>query len=325
MIDRRTLFAALAAGAMLPAGAGQTQEAWPIRPVRLIVPFPPGGPNDILARSFAEALTRRTGQPVVIDNRSGAGGVVGTDVVAKAAPDGYTLGVTSAGALAVASSLQSSMPYDTARDLAAVTLVATVPELLVVSTAVEARNLADLVRLAKARPGQLNYASSGNGSVPHLAGESLRFAAGIDIVHVPYRGAAPAVTDLIAGSVQMMFADVPVLLAHVQAGTLRALAQGGRERSPLLPELPTTAEAGFPQLEVVNWYGLVAPARTPPGVLTAIQAAAAAALGDDAVQRSFAGQGANPGGGSAEAFSTYIREETARWGEVVRRSGATVD
>lgn len=325
MIDRRTLLAALATGAVVPAGAGQAQETWPNRPVRLIVPFPPGGPNDILARAFGEALTRRTGQPTVIDNRSGAGGVIGTDVVAKAAPDGYTLGVTSAGALAIASSLQSSMPYDTARDLAAVTLVATVPELLVVNPAVETRDLAELVRLAKARPGQLNYASSGNGSVPHLAGEALRFAAGIDIVHVPYRGAAPAVTDLIAGSVQMMFADVPVLLEHVRAGSLRALAQGGRERSPLLPDLPTTAEAGFPQLEVVNWYGLVAPARTPPGVLAAIQAAAAAALGDDAVQRSFSGQGANPGGGSAEAFSTYIREESARWGDIVRRSGATVD
>lgn len=304
----------------------QAQPEWkPDRPVRLVVPFPPGGPNDIIGRALAERLSPLLGQPVVVENRSGAGGVVGTDAVAKSPPDGHTLAVTSAGALAISPTLVPDMPYEVGRDLALITLVAAVPELLAVNPALEARTLQELVALAKRSPGRLNFASSGNGSMPHLAGEALRFAAGIDIVHVPYRGAAPAVIDLVGGQVQMMFADIPVLLPQVRAGALRAVALGGRERSPLLPGVPTTAEAGLPGVLAENWYGLVAAGRTPPSILFALHAAAATALREPELRRVLADQGAIAGGNSPEEFADFVRAETARWGEVVRRSGAKPD
>ncbi|WP_376088069.1 tripartite tricarboxylate transporter substrate-binding protein [Roseomonas sp. CCTCC AB2023176] len=251
--------------------------------------------------------------------------MVGTDLVAKAPPDGHTVAVTSAGALAIAESLVPNLPYRVGRDLAPVTLVATVPELLAVNPRLPATNLAELITHARANPGRVNFASSGNGSMPHLAGEGLRFAAAIEIVHVPYRGAAPAVTDLVAGQVQMMFADLPVLLPQVRAGALRAIAIGSRERSPLLPEVPTTAEAGLPTVEAVNWYGMVAPGGTPAPMLAALHAAAATSLADPEVERTLREQGAAAVGSAPEAFATYIRAEAARWGEVVRRSGATLD
>jgi tripartite-type tricarboxylate transporter receptor subunit TctC len=284
VIGRRRVLAlaavasAPAAALAQPAGAG-----FPDRPLRLVVPFPPGGPNDVIARVLARKMSALLGQPVVVENRSGGGGVVGTDAVAKSAPDGHTVAVTSAGALAIAPNLVQSMPYQVGRDLAPVALVATVPELLAVHPGVPADTLAGLVAHAKARPGRLNFASSGNGSMPHLAGEALRFAAGVEIVHVPYRGAAPAVTDLMAGQVQMMFADLPVLLGPVGWGALRAIALAGAGRSPLLPDVPTTAEAGLPQVLAENWYGMVAPARTPEPALAALREAAARALRDPEV------------------------------------------
>jgi tripartite-type tricarboxylate transporter receptor subunit TctC len=323
MIGRRSLAAALAAPAAAsaqPAGAG-----FPSHPLRLVVPFPPGGPNDVIGRVLAQKLGALLGQPVVVENRSGGGGVVGTDAVAKAPPDGHTVAVTSAGALAISPALVPAMPYQVGRDLAAVMLVATVPELLAVHPSVPASTLAELVAHAKARPGQLNFASSGNGSMPHLAGESLRFAAGIDIVHVPYRGAAPAVTDLLAGQVQMMFADLPVLLQHVRAGALRSIAIGSAERSPLLPEVPTTGEAGMPQVHAENWYGLVAPARTPEPVLAALRDATVRALADADVAAALREQGADAAARDPAGFAGFVREEAARWGEVARRSGATMD
>ena len=290
-----------------------------------MVPFPPGGPNDAIARVLAQKLSVLLGQPVVVENRSGGGGVVGTDAVAKSAPDGHTFAVTSAGALAIAPNLVPSMPYQVGRDLAPVTLVATVPELLAVHPGVPANTLAELIAHAKSRPGRLNFASSGNGSMPHLAGEALRFAAGVEIVHVPYRGAAPAVTDLIAGQVQMMFADLPVLLPPVRSGALRAIALAGAERSPLLPEVPTTAEAGLPQIRAENWYGMVAPARTPEPALAALREATVRALRDPEVAGALREQGASAAGGGSEEFAAFVRAETARWGEVARRSGATMD
>ena len=328
MIKRRALgAAALAASAATGAEAQPTAGgAFPNRPMRLVVPFPPGGPNDLIGRVLAQKLSALLGQPVVVENRSGGGGVVGTDAVAKAAPDGHTVAVTSAGALAIAPNLVASMPYQVGRDLAPVALVATVPELLAMHPSVPANTLAELVAHAKARPGRLNFSSSGNGSMPHLAGEALCFAAVVEIVHVPYRGAAPAVTDLVAGQVQMMFADLPVLLPHVRSGALRAVVLAGRERAPLLAEVPTTAEAGMPQVLAENWYGLVAPARTPEPVLAALRDATARALLDPGVETALREQGARAAGGmGGEEFAAFVRAEAARWGEVARRSGATMD
>ena len=325
MIGRRALATGLSALAVAPAFAQTTGADFPSRPLRLVVPFPPGGPNDLIGRVLAEKLSALLGQPVVVENRSGGAGVVGTDAVAKAPPDGYSLVVTSASSLAIAPNLLATMPYDVGRDLAPVTLVATVPELLVVHPAVPASTLAELVAYAKARPGQLNFGSAGNGGITHLAAETLRFAAGIDIVHVPYRGAAPAVLDLVAGRVQMMFADLPVLLHHVRSGALRGIVLAGRERAPLLPDMPTTAEAGFPQVLAENWYGLVAPAHTPDPVLAALRDATHRALRDPKVVNTLREQGAAATGTGSDEFAAFIGAETARWGEVARRSGATMD
>jgi tripartite-type tricarboxylate transporter receptor subunit TctC len=253
-------------GFVLAALLGQPAQAqeFPTRPIKLIVPFPAGGPNDIIARVVGQRMSETLGQPVVIENRGGAGGITGTDAVAKAAPDGYTVAVTSAGALAISFSLQEKVPYDSLKDLKPVSLIAKVPEMLVVATHVPASNLQELVAHAKANPGKLSFASSGPGSMPHLAGELFKLTAAIDIVHVPYRGAAPAVNDLISQQVQMVFLDLPVLLPQVQAGKLKAIAVGSRTRAEAAKDVPTTAELGMPQVEAENWYGLVAPGATPP-------------------------------------------------------------
>jgi tripartite-type tricarboxylate transporter receptor subunit TctC len=324
---RRRLAGLIAAAAVLPlARPALAQPArLPDGPLRIIVPFPPGGPNDLLARVLGQKLSPILERPVVVENRSGAGGVIGTDAAAKAPPNGLTMALTSAGAIAIAPPLTPRMPFNVERDLAPVTLVAVMPELLAVNPKLPVRTLAELVDHAKKNPAKLNFASSGNGSMPHLAGESLRAAAGIDIVHVPYRGAAPAVTDLIAGQVQMMFADMPAMMAQVQAGDLRPIALASRERSPLLPETPTLAEAGFPSVEAENWYGLVAPARTPAPVLALLHEAAAKALRDPELQRTYAEQGARPVGNTPEEFRAFITAETARWGEIGRRAGVTMD
>jgi tripartite-type tricarboxylate transporter receptor subunit TctC len=298
-------------------------QDYPTRSIRLIVPFPAGGPNDSIARVVGQKMSDLLHQPVVIDNRSGAGGVVGTDIVAKAAPDGYTIALTSAGALAIAVSLSEiPVPYDVAKDFKPITLVATVPELLVVASDVPATSVSDLVALAKANPGKLNFASSGAGSMPHLAGELFKISTGIDVVHVPYRGAAPAVNDLLGKQVQMMFADIPVLLAHVQSGALRALAVGSKTRAPTAPDIPTTAELGLPQVEAENWYGMVAPAATPVAIITKLNATVAEALKSPDVKEKLSVLGAVLVGNSSEEFAAYLRTETEKWAKVVKASGA---
>lgn len=329
MMLARTVLAALLAGlaalaAPLPAAA-QDAAAFPNRPVRLIVPFATGGPSDIVARLISPRMTQLLGQPIVIEARPGAGGVTGVDVAVKAAPDGYTIVLGSAGGLAISPSLQPAMPYDTLRDLAPLTLAVIVHEPVVVPAAMPWRTLAELLAEARARPGRLNYASTGPGSMPHLAGELIKLAAGVDITHVPYRGGAPLATALLAGEVQMGLADLPILLPHIRAGTLRALAIGSAERYPLLPEVPTMAEAGLPGVLTDNWHGLVAPARTPPAVLAALQRAAAAALRDPETAARLREQGAIPVGNSAEEFGAFIRSETARWREVIQRAGVKAD
>src|SRR5215475_3139699 len=237
---------------VIPAMAAA--EEFPAKPIKLIVPFPAGGPNDIIARIVGQRMSELTRQPVVIDNRGGQGGALGTDAVAKAAPDGYTIGIVNCGALAINQSMEK-VPYETLKDLAPVALIVTVPEMLVVASNVPAKNMSELVALAQAQPGKLNFASTGPGSLPHLAGELLKLTAKIDVVHVPYRGAAPAINDLLGQQVQMTFLDLPAILPHIRSGSLKPIALGAKSRSPLAPDVPTTAEVGMPDLLILNWYG----------------------------------------------------------------------
>jgi tripartite-type tricarboxylate transporter receptor subunit TctC len=316
----KCLFAALIV--MAPAAA--VAQGFPNKPIKLIVPFPPGGPNDIIARVVGQKMSEILGQPVLIDNRGGAGGVLGTDAVAKASPDGYTIAITSAGALAISTSMQQKLPYDSLTDLKPVTLVATVPELLVVATSVPAKSMSELIALAKAKPGQLNFASSGPGSMPHLAGELLKISAKINIVHVPYRGAAPAVNDLLGQQVQMVFLDLPVLLPQVKTGKLRPIAVGSKMRVPTLPDVPTTAEVGLPEVRAENWYGMVAPAATPPDVVAKLNKAAVEAMKDHAVQEKLSSQGATLVGDTPDAFAAFIRSEIDKWSGVAKAAGIKI-
>ena len=313
----RCLAAALVVLLIPALAAAQT---WPDRTIRLIVPFPAGGPNDIIARVVGQKMSEILKQTIIIDNRGGQGGVLGTDLVAKAKPDGYTIAVTSAGALAISPSMEK-VAYNTLKDLAPVTLIAKVPEMLVVAENVPAGNMDELVALAKKEPGKLNFASSGPGSLPHLAGELFKLTAKIDIVHVPYRGAAPAVNDLLGGQVQMVFLDLPVLLPQVKAGKLKPIAVGTTKRVPGLPEVPTTAEAGMPSLLTENWYGMVAPAGTPQDVIAALNKAAVAAMKDPAVVEKLSSQGAILVGDTPDEFRAFIASETAKWAKVIKDAG----
>src|SRR5258705_1993979 len=274
------ILSALATGlsvVLLPASVAA--QDFPNKPIRLIVPFPAGGPNDIIARVIGQRMSELTRQPVLIDNRGGQAGVLGTDAVARANPDGYTIGIVSASALVISPTMEK-VPSDVAKDFVPVTLVVTVPEMLVVARKVPAKNMAELVALAKAQPGKLNFASAGVGGLPHLAGELFKLTAKIDVVHVPYRGAAPAINDLLGQQVQMTFLDLPVLLPHIKAGTLHPIALGARARVPTAPEVPTTAEVGMPDLLIENWYGMIAPAKTPEAIVAALNRIANEAMAE---------------------------------------------
>ena len=303
---------------LLPASA--VAGDFPDKPIRLIVPFPAGGPNDIIARVIGQRMSELIKQPVVIENRGGQAGVLGTDVVAKAKPDGYTIAISSAGALTISPNMER-IAYDTLKDLQPITLVAEVPEMLVVATSVPAHDMNELIALAKAQPGKLNFASTGPGSMPHLAGELLKLTARIDIVHVPYRGAAPAVNDLLAQQVQMVFLDLPVLLPQIRAGALRAIAIGAPQRAPTAMEVPTTAEVGMPELLAENWYGMVAPAGTPPAIVANLNRIATEAMRDPAVKEKLASQGAELVGDTPEHFRSFIEAEIAKWAKVIKDAG----
>ncbi|MBU8541134.1 Bug family tripartite tricarboxylate transporter substrate binding protein [Falsiroseomonas tokyonensis] len=319
MLHRRGLLSAvLATGLAAPALA----QTWPDRPLRVIVPFPPGGSNDIIARQMAEALRERLGQPVIVENRAGAGGNVGADTVAKAAPDGLTLLLTAPGPLAINEHLFRSIPFNPQRDFAPVALVASVPIVLMVTNSLTVRSVAELVALAKREPGRLAFGSSGNGSTNHLAGELFKSMAGIEIVHVPYRGAAPAMTDLVGGQIQMMFDNMPAALPQMRGGQVRGLAVAGAQRAEAAPELPTVAESGLPGFDAEAWFGLVAPAATPEAVLQRLQAACGESLADPALRARFAQGGAVPGARLGAAFTAFLAEERAKWGRVVASSGA---
>ena len=303
---------------LLPALAAA--QDFPTKPIKLIVPFPAGGPNDIIARIVGQRMSELTRQPVIIDNRGGAGGALGTDAVAKAAPDGYTIGIVNCGALAINQSMEK-VPYETLKDLAPVTLVVTVPEMLVVASDVPAKNMSELVALAKAQPGKLNFASTGPGSLPHLAGELLKLTANIDIAHVPYRGAAPAINDLLGQQVQMTFLDLPAILPHIRSGALKPIALGTTARAPTAPDVPTTVELGMPELRIENWYGMIAPAATPPAVIAALNKITTTALADPSVKEKLAEQGLTTAGNSPEQFRDYIATETAKWAKVIKDAG----
>jgi tripartite-type tricarboxylate transporter receptor subunit TctC len=297
----------------------QAQE-YPARPIKLIVPFPAGGPNDIIARIVGQRMSELTKQPVIIDNRGGQSGALGTDAVAKAAPDGYTIGIVNCGALAINQSMEK-VAYETLRDLAPVTLVVTVPEMLVVASNVPANNMSELVALAKAQPGKLNFASTGPGSLPHLAGELLKLTAKIDTVHVPYRGAAPAITDLLSQQVQMTFLDLPAILPHIKSGALKPIALGTTVRAPTAPDVPTTVEVGMPELMIENWYGMIAPAGTPPAIIAALNKITVTALADAGVKEKLAEQGLTTVGDSPEQFRAFIASEMAKWAKVIKDAG----
>jgi tripartite-type tricarboxylate transporter receptor subunit TctC len=315
------IWGALAAGlSLLLLPAAGTAQDFPTKPIKLIVPFPPGGPNDIIARVVGQRMSELTKQPIVIENRSGQAGVLGTDAVAKAAPDGYTIGITSASSLVINPSLEK-MPYDVRKDLAPVTLNVTVPEMLVVASNVPAGNMAELIALAKAQPGKLNFASAGVGGLPHLAGELFKLTAKLDIVHVPYRGAAPAINDLLGQQVQMTFLDLPVILPHIKAGSLKPIALGSPTRAPTAPDVPTTAEVGMPDLLIENWYGMIAPGGTPDKIITELNRITNEAMADPGVKAKLADQGLTVAGGTPEHFRGFIDAETRKWAKVIKDAG----
>ncbi len=302
------------------ASPAMAADEYPSKPIRLIVPFPPGGPNDIIARVVGQRMSDIFKQPVIIDNRGGQAGVLGTDAVAKAAPDGYTIGIVSASAIVISPSMEK-IAYDPQKDLQPITLVATVPEMLVVAKDVPATNMAELVALAKAQPGKLNFASAGIGGLPHLAGELFKLTADIDIVHVPYRGAAPAINDLLGQQVQMTFLDLPVILPQIKAGNLKPIALGARERARQAPDVPTTAEVGMPDLLIENWYGMVGPAGLPREVLDKINRVAVEAMSDPAVRDKLADQGLTLVPQTPEEFRAFIASEATKWSNVVKKAG----
>jgi len=296
-------------------------QAYPSKPIRLVIGFPPGGPSDIFGRAFASALSTQLGQPVIVENKPGAGGVVGMDIVAKSAPDGYTLGLNNQGAVAMAPYAMTKMPFNPNKDLALVTTVVKVPEVVVAHPSLGVSTLKDLIGKAKASPGKINYGSAGAGGITHLAGELLKAEAKIDIVHVPYKGAAPAVNDLLGGQVQMGFFDVPVVLPHIKAGKLKALAVTSAKRAPSLPDVRTTGEEGYPGVISDNWYGLVAPAKTPAAVLKRVHAAAIASLKSPELLEQFAKVSGIAAPSTPEEYKAFLGEEQKRWGGIIKAIG----
>jgi tripartite-type tricarboxylate transporter receptor subunit TctC len=317
----RTFFAIV----LLCAAALAQAQSYPAKPIHLIVPFPPGGGNDTVARAIAQQIGPDLGQPVVVDNRPGAGGSVGAELAAKSPPDGYTLFLAGVGSHAVNPNLHSRLPYDPVRDFAPITLVASAPSVLVVNPAVPARSVAELTAYARANPGKLNYASNGQGSAAQLAAAMYESMAGVKMVHVPYKGIAPALTDLLSGEVQLMFGTVVALVPHIQAGKLRALAVTSRSRSALLPEVPTLAESGLPDYEAGSWYGIMAPAGTPRDVVERLHAAIVKALAQPEVAKRLAAEGAIVIGSTPAAFGAHIKAELARVAAVVRAAGIRIE
>ncbi len=315
----------LVAGLGVLAAATSQAQTYPTRAITLIVPFPAGGTTDILGRFVGQALSAAWNQPVVVENRGGAGGNIGAAAVAKAAPDGYTLLVGTVGTHAINASLYAKMPYDTLKDFAPVTQIASVPNMLVVTPSLPVGSVTELIAYAKANPGKLNMASSGNGTSIHLSGELFKVMTGVDMVHVPYKGSAPALNDLMGGQVQLMFDNMPSALPQVKGGTLKALAVTTATRSPAMPDLPTVAEAGVHGFEASSWFGVFAPAGTPKEVVAKLQTEIARILKSPEMTERLAQQGAVAVGNTPEEFGAYVQSELVKWAGVVKASGARVD
>jgi tripartite-type tricarboxylate transporter receptor subunit TctC len=299
-------------------------DVYPSRPIRFIVPFPPGGGNDIVARIVAARLGEGLGQQVVVDNRGGAGGIVGTEITAKAPPDGYTLLVNNI-SLAVNHTLVKKLPYDTLKHLAPVGLIGRQPNLVVVHPAVSAKSMRELLDLARAKPGELNYGSGGIGTASHLATEMLKLMTQVELVHVPYKGLGPALTDLIGGRVQLIISTMASALPHMKTAKLRAVAVTTSQRSSFFPEVPTMAEAGVKGYEFSTWYGLLVPSGTPKTIVDRLNAATAKALASPSVKEQFTAQGLEAAPSSPQDFGAYLRSEVAKWAKVVKASGATTE
>jgi tripartite-type tricarboxylate transporter receptor subunit TctC len=321
----RNYIAACIAALVLAASPCALAQAWPAKPIRVVVPFPAGGATDIMARAAAQKMTEAWGQPVVVDNRPGAAGNIGSELVAKAPNDGYTLLMGTVGTHAINASLYAKMPYDHVKDFAPVVLVAAVPNVLVVHPSVPANSVQELIAFGKANPGKLNFASSGSGTSIHLSGELFKVMTGLAMQHVPYKGSAPALADLIGGQVQLMFDNLPPSLPHIKAGKLRALAVTTAARASALPDVPTVAESGLPGFEASSWFGLLAPAGTPADVIAKVNGELARWVATPEAKEKMSSIGAIAAGGTPEDFAKHIAAETAKWAKVVKESGAKVD
>jgi tripartite-type tricarboxylate transporter receptor subunit TctC len=324
---RRTLaLAVLGAGVLaLAPFAAQAQAPFPSKALTIVVPFSAGGTTDILARVVGQFMSKDLGQPVIIDNRAGAGGNIGAQMVARAAPDGYTLLMGTVGTHAINQSLYKKLGFDPIKDFAPISRVALVPNLLVANPSQPFKTVKEMIAYAKANPGKLTFASSGSGTSIHLSGEMFQQMAGVEMQHIPYKGSAPALTDLLGGQTAIMFDNMPSVISHVRAGKLRPIAVTTPTRSPALPDVPTIAESGVPGYSATSWFGILAPAATPAPVIAKLNASILKALADPEVKKKLAEQGAEPHGEKPEQFAEFIRSETAKWGKTVKVSGATAD
>lgn len=300
-------------------------QAWPDKPIRVILSVPAGATPDVTARLVFPGLSQQLGQPLVADNRPGAGGLIGAEIAANATPDGYTLFISSPGALTILPHLRQKVPYDTLRDFAPISLISIGPFVLMAHPSVPAKNIQELIALAKAQPGKLNYASAGNGVANHLAGELFKQMTGTDIVHVPYKGAPQAVSDVVAGHMQLMFNSIAPILGHIKAGRVRVLGIASLQRSPQLPDVPTISESGVPGFEAVNWFGLFAPAKTPRAVINQVNTAVVKVMHAPEMQQQFNKFGADPVGSSVAEFAAFVRRDMEKYAKIVRLSGAKVD
>jgi tripartite-type tricarboxylate transporter receptor subunit TctC len=322
----RIVLALCSFSALPPAAQAQSAtDSYPTRPVRWIVPFAPAGPTDIMSRAVAEKLSQRLGQSFVVDNRPGAGGNIGAEVVSKSAPDGYTLMIGHVGTHAINSALYTKIGFDPVRNFTPITLIATLPLALVVHPSLPLKDVKGLIAYAKTHPGQLNFASAGNGGPTHLTGELLKTTAQVDLVHVPYKGNAAALTDLVAGRVQMMFSNMLTSMPHVRAGKLRAIAISSPKRSPQAPDLPTVAESGVPGFSSVPWYGVLGPAGLPAPIVAKLNAEIGRALAAPDMHERFVAQGIDLQASTPEQFAALIKSEIVKWRKVVRDAGAKVD
>jgi len=324
-----TLQRVLAAAMLLPCAAGlasaQAQATWPDRPIRVIVPVPAGGTPDVVARLVVAPMAARLGQPMVIDNRGGAGGLIGAEVAAKAIADGYTLFLSSPGPLAILPHLQKKASYDPIRDFTPIGLISSGPFLLIAHPSLPAKGIGELLALARAQPGKLDYASAGNGAANHLAMELFKSMAGVNLSHVPYKGAPQAVADVLAGQVPMMFNSIAPVASFIKAGRVRVLGISSAVRSPQLPDVPTISESGVPGYASTTWFGLLAPAQTPRPIVQRLNQVLAAVVQSAELRGQLEAQGHDPAGGTPEAFGRYLREEFAKYAQVVRQSGARID